>query len=103
MNQYESPVNTIPPAAIAMALLIIGVEIVFSAAGAGFVGGAEGIGWRLSALQEYAYSPLVWDAIIERNEYSFDLFKRFVTYAFVNSNFLRKLKHQYGLICYNSD
>ncbi len=91
MEQYESPVNAIPPAAIAMALLIIGVEIVFSAAGAGFVGGAEGIGWRLSALQEYAYSPLVWDAIVERNEYSFDLLKRFVTYAFVNSSFLSSI------------
>lgn len=91
MEQYESPVNSIPPAAIVMALLIIGIEIVFSAAGAGLVGGAQGIGWRVSALEEYAFSPLVWDAMIERNLYEFDLLKRFVTYAFVNGSFMSAL------------
>jgi len=87
MEPYEPPVNAIPPAVIVLTLIIFGVELTFSAAEAGFVGGAQGIGWRLAAAQDYSYSPLIWDYMIARDDYGFDVLKRLVTYVFINPSF----------------
>lgn len=87
MEQYEPPVNSIPPTVIVLTLLVFGIELVFSAGEAGFVGDPQSIGWRLEALQDYSYSPLIWDYMITRDDYGFEVVKRFVTYAFVNPSF----------------
>lgn len=53
----ESPVNPVPLAALLLFLLIAGVEVVLSLAGAGALGGREGIGWRVGAIEDWAVSP----------------------------------------------
>lgn len=45
--QSEAAVNPIPPVIIVLCLIVVGVELVLSAAAAGIVGGPLGIGWRL--------------------------------------------------------
>ncbi|WP_296423384.1 rhomboid family intramembrane serine protease [Yoonia sp.] len=81
----ESPVNTIPPVVIALTLLIVGIECVFQLANQGIIGGPRGVGWRLVAVQDYGFSAAVFDRVLERRDYSFDMLKRFVTYPFVNA------------------
>lgn len=88
---YENPVNPIPPVIIALCLIVAGVELVLSAGEAGLVGGAQGIGWRLTALNDYAFSPAVLDYVIGRGDFGLDLLKRFVTYPFVHGNFTNAL------------
>ncbi|MCC5975997.1 MAG: rhomboid family intramembrane serine protease [Rubellimicrobium sp.] len=83
--QPESPFNAIPPVVVALALLVAGIEIVFQLAAAGVLGGQGGIGWRVSALGDYAFSPAVWDLVVAGNR-SMDLIRRFVTYAFVHGS-----------------
>ena len=80
----ESPFNTVPPVVVALTLLIIGIELVFQLAYAGFVGGVRGVGWRLQAIENYGFSVAVFDQVFERGNFSLDMLRRFVTYPFVN-------------------
>lgn len=80
----ESPINTIPPVIIALTLLIVGIECVFQLANQGLIGGPRGVGWRTTAIDDYGFSVAVFDRVVERGDYSFDMLKRFVTYPYVN-------------------
>lgn len=89
--QQEAIVNPIPPVVIVLCLIIVGVELVLSAGAAGLVGGPLAIGWRLGAMQDYAFSGAVLDRVISVGDFSFDIIKRFVTYGFVSSSFTQSL------------
>ena len=88
-NPY--PVNPIPPVIIGLCAVILVVEVMLSLAGAGLVGGQQGVGWRVSAIQDYGFSPAVWDQMVGRGDYSFDIIKRLFTYAFVHGSFTQAL------------
>lgn len=87
----EPAVNPIPPVVIVLCLIVVLVELVLSAAAAGMIGGPQGIGWRLNAMQDYGFSPVVLDRVVSVGDYSLDLMKRFVTYAFVHASFTQAL------------
>ena len=89
--QEESPFNSVPPVPLLLVAIVVGVELTLWSAGQGFVGGAAGVGWRAAAFQDYAFAPAVMTEIFERGRGSFDLWKRFVTYAFVHINFTHAL------------
>lgn len=82
----ESPFNVLPPVVVALTLLILGIEAMFWLADAGIIGGARGVGWRIAALEDYAFSPAVLDRVLLNGDYSFDMLKRFVTYPFLYGN-----------------
>ncbi len=81
----EKPLNAIPPVVIALTLLIVGIEVVLQLANNGFIGGPQGLSWRLNAVNEFGFSTRVFDRVVERADYSFDMLKRFVTYPYVNA------------------
>lgn len=83
----EMPVNPLPPVVIALFVAIMLIEAVLSLASQGLIGGAQGVGWRINAVQDYAFSPAVWEQVVERGDWSFDVIKRFVTYPFIHANF----------------
>ena len=82
----ESPFNVLPPVVVALTLLILAIEAMFRLADFGIVGGARGVGWRIAALEDYAFSSAVMDRILVNGDYSFDMLKRFVTYPFLYGN-----------------
>ncbi|MFZ3580901.1 rhomboid family intramembrane serine protease [Loktanella sp. DJP18] len=84
---FESPFNAIPPVILLLVIAVVAIELTLSAGAAGLVGGPNGIGWRLTALNDYAFSPAVLDYVWSRGDTSLDLLKRFVTYAFVHGSF----------------
>lgn len=86
-----SPFNSIPPAPLVLVIILAGIELTLSAAGQGFIGGAAGVGWRSAAFQDYAFAPAVMTEIFDRGRGTFDLWQRFVTYAFVHGNFTHAL------------
>lgn len=86
-EQNISPVNSLPPVVVALCLLIFGIELVFTLGAEGILGGPAAVGWRLAALQDYAFAPQQMWWMIETGQYPFDLLKRFVTYAFVHGSF----------------
>lgn len=83
-DKYESPFNALPPVVIALALLIVGIEVIFQLANAGVIGGPRGVGWRIAAIEEFGFSSVVLDRVLVNGDYSLDMLKRFVTYPFVN-------------------
>lgn len=85
--QNENPVNPIPPVIIAIVLVIVVVEAAFSAASAGLIGGPRGVGWRLAAFEDYAFSPVIWELVVDRGNYDVELLRRFVTYPFIHASF----------------
>lgn len=85
----ESPVNAIPPFVLILTLLIVGIELVLQLADQAIIGGPQGVGWRLAAVEEYGFSARVFEQVVERGNYSFDMIKRFVTYPFVNAELMQ--------------
>ncbi len=83
----ESPFNAIPPVVIGLFVVIVLVEAALTLAGRGIIGGQAGIGWRLAAIEDYGFSPAVWDQVTVQGNWSFDIIKRFVTYPFVHGSF----------------
>ncbi|MGH1458849.1 MAG: rhomboid family intramembrane serine protease [Paracoccaceae bacterium] len=82
-----SPVNPMPPFVVALFLLIAGVEIAFSAGARGLVGGPGAVGWRLEAVQAYAFSGDVFGWMLANGQYPKEHLIRFVTYLFVHGSF----------------
>jgi len=87
----ESPVNPLPPVVILLSGIIFAVEGMLSLADARVLGGVQGIGWRVEMFEDYGFAPGIWDAMVQRGVWSFDLAKRFVTYAFVHQTFTTAL------------
>ncbi len=84
--QIEPPINPLPWVVWVMVLPMIALEALFSAAEAGLVGGAQGIGWRVASLEQYAVWPAYWRQQAAAGAFDFELLIRFVTYPFLHIN-----------------
>jgi len=91
---HERPiqaVNPLPPAVVAIFVAIVGIEAIFWLGGRGIVGGPEAIGWRLSAIQSYAFSGDIFDWMLANGMWRAEHLLRFVTYPFVHVGFTHAL------------
>ena len=87
-DDYTQPLfNALPPAVVALALAIFAVEVVLTIAAKGYIGGPEGIGWRVEAIREFSFfSPYLSEALATGNWW-FEVVKRFFTYPFIHGGF----------------
>lgn len=85
--EHQSPINPLPPVVVALFLLIVGVEVVFTLGARGIAGGPEAIGWRIAALQRYSFSGEIFDWMLVSGVWPLEHVIRFVTYLFVHGNF----------------
>ncbi|RFU12666.1 rhomboid family intramembrane serine protease [Rhodobacteraceae bacterium W635] len=85
---HSNPFNQLPPVVIALAAILGGLEILFQLATAGMLGGQDGVGWRLGAIQNYAVLDQVWEWMRANNTYPGQELIRFVTYPFIHSGFV---------------
>ncbi|WP_341862675.1 rhomboid family intramembrane serine protease [Gymnodinialimonas sp. 57CJ19] len=83
-----SPFNALPPVVVALAVVIFGLEIMFQAATAGFLGGQGGVGWRLAAIQDYAVLNAVWDWMTSTGQYPAGHLVRFIAYPLIHGSFI---------------
>jgi membrane associated rhomboid family serine protease len=87
-EDFSEPVfNSLPPAVVALALVIFVVECLLAAGARGYLGGDAGLGWRVETVRDYAFlAPLVpW--VIETGNWTSPELTRFVTYPFVHWGF----------------
>ncbi|SPJ26238.1 rhomboid family intramembrane serine protease [Palleronia abyssalis] len=92
LNDHNaSPFNALPPVVVALALAIFGIEMLFQAGRIGVIGGAEGVGMRLEALNGFAFSPQLWDRMVETGQFPPRQMLRFVSYSFVHLGFTHML------------
>ena len=87
----ENPFNAIPLVPLVLVLIIAAIELTLIAAANGWVGGAQGVGWRSGVFQDYAFAPAVMSEIFERGRGTADLWLRFVSYPFIHYSFTHAL------------
>ncbi|MEM7075179.1 MAG: rhomboid family intramembrane serine protease [Pseudomonadota bacterium] len=85
------PFNALPPLIAAIAIMIIGIELIFQMGARGLVGGPQAVGWRLAALQDYGFSNRAMTWMIETGQLRLDYLYRFVTYPFIHLSFVHAL------------
>lgn len=85
-DRNAPPLNPLPAIVWVLALPIIAMEIVVGLGGAGIIGGMEGAGWRLQALERFVFSPPLMQAMIEAHQYPPQQLMRLVTYPFVHGS-----------------
>jgi membrane associated rhomboid family serine protease len=78
------PLNPLPMIVWVLALPIIAMEVVLGLGGSGILGGMEGAGWRLQALERFVFSPPLMRHMIETGVYPAADVARLVTYVFVH-------------------
>jgi len=88
---FEPALNPLPPLVWALALPIIVLELAFALAGAGLIGGAQGIGWRLMTLQRMVFAPEVLIWIAQTGSWTSEQMARIVTYPFVHVSAMHAL------------
>lgn len=86
-SEHQSPINPLPPVITALFLVMMGIEVVFFLGSRGLIGGPEAIGWRLSALQKYAFSGEIFDWMLANGQWPTEHLIRFVSYLFVHGGF----------------
>jgi membrane associated rhomboid family serine protease len=85
------PLNPLPPVVWALALPIIAMEVVVNLGARGLVGGPEALGWRLDAVQRFAFSPGLMRQMIAQWTFPPDQLMRIVTYPVIHFNFTHAL------------
>jgi len=90
-NPNPPAVNPLPPVVVALFLFIMGIELIFTLGARGILGGPEAVGWRLNAIQTYAFSGEIFAWMIETGRWPLDQVMRFVTYPFVHGSFTQAL------------
>ena len=89
--QEPGPINPLPPVVVALFLVIVGIEAAFWLGSKGMVGGPEAVGWRLGAIQKYAFSTDIFQWMMTNNRWPTEHLWRFVTYLFIHGNFTHTL------------
>lgn len=87
----EKPVNPLPPALVILVMAILGVELIFYLGSTGLVGGAEAVGWRLAAIQNYAFLDEAFDWMVSKNQWPAEHVLRLFTYGFLHASFVHAL------------
>lgn len=81
------PFNPLPPVIIALAVVIAGIEALFSLGQRGIIGGPEAVGWRINAIQDYAFLDPVFDWMLANQTFPPEHLLRFVTYPLIQLGF----------------
>jgi len=87
----ESPVNPVPPVVVALFLMIVGVEAMFSLGARGLIGGPEAVGWRSAAIEDYGFNGDIMAWMLQNQIFPAEHMRRFLSYAFIHSSFTHAL------------
>jgi len=85
-DHNASPLNPLPGVVWLLILIMAGIEAVLSAAGWGLIGGAQGVGWRLAAIQEHGFSSAQQHWMLATRRFPAGTLARYVTYPFVHGS-----------------
>lgn len=87
----EPPLNPLPPVVIALFLVIVGLEVVFTLGARGLIGGPQAVGWRLGTLERFAFSAEIFAWMREAGRWPVEHVMRFFSYPFVHASFTHAL------------
>ena len=81
-----APINPLPGVVWLIALPMIGLEILFSLADAGVIGGPQAVGWRVAAIQDYGVFPEFWRQNWAAGAVDMPLLRRFFSFALIHGS-----------------
>lgn len=87
----QSPVNPLPPMVMLLVLIMALVEAAFSLGSRGIIGGAQAVGWRAQAIQDFGFSNRAFAWMLENGIVRPDYAIGLVTYPFVHGSFTHML------------
>ncbi len=90
-DMNEAPINPLPMIVWVLALPLIAVEVVLALAGAGLVGGAGGIGWRLQGVERFGMFPELLRYQLETGGQPYADLVRLVAYPLIHGSFTQAL------------
>lgn len=90
-DRNAPPLNPLPWIVWVLALPMIAMEMVVGLAGRGLVGGAQGVGWRLQAVERFAFSPDLMRYLLDVGSWPLDGMHRLISYPFVHVNTMHAL------------
>lgn len=83
----QSPFNALPPVIVAMAVIIIGIEVMFQLGEAGIIGGRDAVGWRLTAIRDWAVIDPVFQWMLANGQFPPGEVARVFTYPLLHGSF----------------
>ena len=90
-DHNASPFNSIPPVTSALVIVMFVVELAFSLGARGLVGGPGAVGWRIQAIERYAFSGDILAWMVETGRFPAEHVMRFLTYPFLHGAFTSAL------------
>jgi membrane associated rhomboid family serine protease len=90
-DRNAPPLNPLPPIVWLLVLPVLAMEVVVNLGASGLAGGAQGVGWRLDAVQRFAFSPELARWMWDNQTFPAQGVVRFFTYPLVHGNFTHAL------------
>ena len=90
-NHPVSPVGKVAPVVVLLFCAIVIVELVFTLAAQGILGGKMGIGWRLAAVQDWGLPGPLVNWMWENDRWPASELVRLATYPFIHGSFTQML------------
>lgn len=86
-NADKSPFHEIPPVIVAIAVIVGAIEIMMQLSSRGFIGGEEGISWRVDAIRAFGFYDPIFEYMRETRTYNWETFGRMITFPFIHFAF----------------
>ncbi len=91
LDHNAPPLNPLPPVVWLLALPVIAMELVLNLGGAGLIGGPGAVGWRLQAMERFAFAPDIMRYMVENRTYPLDALMRLISYPLIHGSFSHAL------------
>ncbi len=90
-SHSQSPINPLPPVVTGLAVVIAGIELLFSLGEHGILGGDAAIGWRLVALRDWGMFDPLFDWMRAHDVILWPELVRLLTYPLLHLGFTHAL------------
>jgi membrane associated rhomboid family serine protease len=90
-DRNAPPLNPLPLIVWLLVLPVLAMEVVVNLGASGLAGGPQGVGWRLDAVQRFAFSPELARWMWDNQTWPLQGVVRFFTYPLVHGNFTHAL------------
>jgi membrane associated rhomboid family serine protease len=90
-SSENMPFNALPPTVAALAIFVVGIELLFQVGSFGVIGGPEAVGWRVAAIQRFGFFDSVFDAMREQGSWPIEHVIRTLSYSMLHTSLVQAI------------